>query len=400
MATFNSLGSNYSKRFVWRSLFVGKTVNAFDQQQELISKKYTGQATLTYKGREALELALKNSGLPAGSAVGINGFTCYVVYLAVQNAGYEPVFIDIVAGQTNFGVNELKLAHVSHPNLKAIIVQNTLGYPADMPALEAYCQQSGLMIIEDLAHSIGTIYSDGREAGTVGQFTMLSFSQDKTIDVIAGGAMIDRRSNATKPEMILPSIGAKQRLKNRLYPFWTSTIRSTYSSGLGRILHFGLKQLHWLATPMNDDLKGLHAMSDAAASLLMDRWQTREAELAHRRRMTIIYEQQLPANVQFIHTSGTTPSYVRFPIWVQDRDSLVHFLRLSRIYIGDTWYDAPVGPKKYMTRTSYQTGNCPNAENLAQHIVNLPTHQNVTPQIAATICAKIKQWQASRPISG
>ena len=394
MATFNSLGSNYSWHFVWRNLFARKTVDATQQQKELLGQKYAGQATLTYKGREALELALKNSGLPAGSAVGINGFTCYVVYLAVQNAGYEPIFVDVVPGQTNFGLAELKHAHGKHTNLKAIIVQNTLGYPADMPALETYCRQFGLMIIEDLAHSIGITYSDGREAGTVGDFTMLSFSQDKTLDVVAGGAVIDRRKSPSEPSVNLAVIGAKQRLKNRLYPFWTAIIRDTYPIGLGRILHFGLKKLHWMATPMSDDLEGLHVMSDTAASLLMDRWQTREAELAHRRQITIVYQQQLAAGLQFIHQVGSTPCYLRFPIWVEGRDSLISFLRGQQIFIGDTWYDAPIGPKNYMAKTNYQAGSCPNAEDLAGHIVNLPTHQHVTPEIATNICAKIKQWQA------
>jgi dTDP-4-amino-4,6-dideoxygalactose transaminase len=392
MAIFNSLGSNYDWTFVWRSLLASSKPSGSKQLQDHLVEKYGGTVTLTYKGREALELAVKHSGLPQGSAVGINGFTCYVVYLAVKNAGYEPVFIDIADGQTNFSISELQAAHKSKPNLKAIIVQNTLGYPIGMTAILNYCRSQNLMLIEDLAHSIGAVYDNNYEAGTVGQFTMLSFSQDKPIDAVAGGAVIDRRSNTTHIGVNLPEINPLQRFKNRTYPFWTSLIRGTYSIGFGRWLHFGLKKLNLLSTPMNDDLTGLHSISNAAAGLVAERFNNQSVMQAHRQQVGQIYENELPKTIQLAQTVGGQASYLRFPITVSNRSALVEFLRSHRIYIGDTWYDAPIGPKKYLAQTTYQTGQCPHAEKLAETIVNLPTHQYVTPEVAKDICAKIKLW--------
>src|SRR5258708_336278 len=99
---FNSLGSNYSWRFMLKSAFGGGSAEDRRRLEQVLSEHYHGRATLTYKGREALELALKISGLPQGSAIGINGFTCYVVYRAVENAGYKPVFIDVAPSQMHF----------------------------------------------------------------------------------------------------------------------------------------------------------------------------------------------------------------------------------------------------------------------------------------------------------
>ena len=393
MAIFNSLGSNYSTRDVWRHLTAKSKKGAITEFSRKLGQHYGGQALLTYKGREALELALKNSGLRPGSAIGINGFTCYAVYRAVENAGFKALLVDIAPHQLNFSVGELKALHTKHLNLKAVIVQNTLGYPADMPAIAAYCQKSGLMVIEDLAHSIGASYADNKETGSVGTFTMLSFSQDKLSDVVAGGALIARRGKIISPETNLSSIGSVQRLKNRLYPLWTWLIRSTYPIGMGRILHFGLKKLHWMATPMSDDLEGLHAIPASVAALLMDRWQGVESELEHRRQIASIYMQQLPAALQPISPISGKPSYLRFPVWINDRKSLLGFLRSQQIFISDTWYDVPIGPVKYFPNTNYQSGTCPNSEELTNHIINLPTHMNVTPEVATNICAKIKQWQ-------
>ena len=52
--------------------------------------------------------------------------------------GLEPVFVDVAAGQLNFGAQELK----QQTGLKALIIQNTLGYPCDMPAIKKYCQEN------------------------------------------------------------------------------------------------------------------------------------------------------------------------------------------------------------------------------------------------------------------
>ena len=394
MATFNSLGSNYSWKWVWHSLVARARSGSSEQLVKVLGEHYSGQATLTYKGREALEVALRQSGLPLGSIIGINGFTCYAVYRAVENAGYKAIPIDITPGQLNFGLTELRHFHNKQPDLRAIIIQNTLGYLAEMMELYNYCQKAGLLIVEDLAHSTGAIYAGGRETGTIGAFTMLSFSQDKPLDVVAGGAVIDRRSIKANKIDLVPNISSAQRLKNRLYPFWSSLIRALYPIGLGRLLHFGLKKLNLMATPMSDDLEGLHSMSNLTAGLVLDRWQNRGLEFQHRRGIAAVYAQQLPVDLQSLHSAGGTPTYLRYPIWVENRQSLIDYLRSHRIFVGDTWYDAPIGPKKYLSLTNYQAGSCPNAESLTKHIVNLPTHLNVSTEVASNICAKIKQWQA------
>jgi perosamine synthetase len=384
MAVFNSLGSNYSGDFILKSMFVIGANRHRLAAEALLKKQYGGDATLVYKGRQALELALRQSGLPKGAKVGINGFTCFVVYQAVERAGYTPVFLDVEPHSLHYGVRQLQ----ANQELAAIIVQNTLGLPAPMEALEAHCKQQNIMIIEDLAHSMGAQYSDGREAGTVGDLVMLTFSQDKPLDVVAGGALIDRRAQPVASP-VLPLVSLWQQKKNRSYPFWTALIRGTYGIGLGRYIHFGLKKLHLLATPMSDNLKDLQGMSRSTARLLTGLLQNQAAELGHRQDIAAIYQAELPKDIQYSVVGK--PSYVRFPIAVDNRSELIEALRRQAIHIGDTWYDAPVAPKRYLSQTSYQSGQCPEAEELVTKIVNLPTHKHVTPEVAHQICAKIKQ---------
>ncbi len=382
MAIFNSLGSNYSPNFVLKSIFGLGSAKDTRVVVENLQARYNGKVTLTYKGRQALELALKKTKLPPKSRVGINGFTCYVVYQAVVNAGYEPVFLDVSEDSLHYGFHELDKAH----DLKAVIIQNTLGLPADLSAIQAFCKKHDIMVIEDLAHSMGAIYENGEEAGTVGDLTMLSFSQDKPLDVVAGGACIDRRYEIELKG--LPSISLWQRVKNRFYPFWTTLIRDLYPVRLGRYLHFALKKLRLLATPMSDNVKGVQRMTGLATHLLVDRLRTQTAELEHRRKIAQVYAQNLPSAMQLKFYGQ--PSYLRFPIRVKNRHAVVGRLKKHRIHIGDTWYNAPIAPKKYLEKTTYKAGECPQAEALAACIVNLPTHRFVTPQIANNIAERIK----------
>jgi len=74
MNIFNSLGSNYDFLSAVRILF---SVGGKGSQRNLsnyLEKRYGGQVILTYKGRDALTLALQ--ALPQKGAVAMNGFTC------------------------------------------------------------------------------------------------------------------------------------------------------------------------------------------------------------------------------------------------------------------------------------------------------------------------------------
>lgn len=189
MTIFNSLGSNYNFNFVLKTLLSnGKTSGL----KSFLEKKYQGKTTLVYKGREALELGLKSLNLPKGSCVAITGFTCFAVYEAIKKSNLDVEYLDIEKGELNFSGVSLETAIKKNPYIKAVIIQNTLGFPCDIENISKICKEKKLVLIEDLAHSIGTKYKNGKEAGMVGDFVVLSFSQDKVIDAVSGGALIER----------------------------------------------------------------------------------------------------------------------------------------------------------------------------------------------------------------
>lgn len=387
MTIFNSLGSNYSLKYVLKSLFSDS--NGQNQKlKNFLEEKYQGNAILTYKGREALTLALKILDLPKESGVVINGFTCFAVYKAIEKAGCKPICLDLEEKNTdlNFTAETFEKIINENKNIKAVVIQNTFGYSADIEKIAQICKEKNIILIEDLAHCIGTKYKSGEEAGTVGDFTVLSFSQDKVIDAVSGGALIIRNkqfSNTTIQQF--SNVYILQRLKDNLYPLLTYKIRFLYGLGLGKFYHLILKQLNVLSKPMQDGLYDFYSLPDWYCNLALIEFNKLQQQLNHRKEIAKIYAKNLNKKIlhQNIVDKISLSSNLRFPIFVENRKGLIKFLKNSKIFVSDIWY-YDVAPE------------CPNAINISHKILNLPTHINVNKSDALKIVERINTWLKSQ----
>lgn len=388
MNIFNSLGSNYNFNFVLKSFL--SFGNSTKKLETILEEKYNGKAILLYKGREAIELSLKQLNLPSGSFVAICGFTCFAVYEAIKNAGLDIEYLDIERGELNFSTNELEKHLKENPKIKVVIIQNTLGYPTDIQNISKVCKDNNITLIEDLAHCVGTKYSNGTEAGTVGDITILSFSQDKIVDGISGGALIKRSGEV---DLHLQNVSIKRQIKDRFYPLFTFIIRKSYSFGIGKILHLILKRLKLLSGPMDELKDELHRLPTFHSNLISQAFSNLPENLSHRRSIASIYEKLINPKVvsQKIASQIYLSTNLRFPIFVTERDNLVKYLKQFGIYISDIWYDGPIAPKKYLSQTDYKK-QCPNSELASSAILNLPTHINISEKEAMVLSNLINQW--------
>lgn len=397
MNIFNSLGSNYDFQFVLEALFPTNDNTAFVRLKAYLEDKYEGKVVLLYKGREAIELALRSLDLPKGAIVAFNGFTCYAVYKAVIIAGCGVEYIDIENLNLNFSPESLKATLKKNPAIKVLIIQNTLGYPCDIEAIARICKEHRIILIEDLAHSIGTTYKNS-EAGTVGDFAVLSFSQDKIIDAISGGALIIRNKNYQNIDHQFKEVISKQQIIDKFYPFLTFLIRTTYGFYLGKLLHVVLKRFNLLSQPMSSQAgEGLHKLPNWYCDLIYKQFQRLENNLTQRKRIASIYAKNINSKAlsDEIVEQVSSSSNLRFPIFTANRANLIKYLKEYGIYVSDIWYDAPIAPKKYMRLTNYSTQS-PNSERLSSEILNLPTHKNISEKGARYISERINIWLKSQ----
>ena len=392
---FNSLGSNYD----WDDVRASMRADIPGARQTLsiqLEERYKAkEVKLTYKGREAITLALKAFALPKESFVAINGYTCYAVYESIVAAGLKPYYLDIPNDELNFNARTLSAALKKEKNIKAVMIQNTLGVPCEIREITKICKDKKLIMIEDLAHSIGLIYPGGKEAGTLGDAAALSFSQDKMIDAVSGGAAIfKKRLYMEIDDDIFEPVASKRRMVAHSYPSSTWVIRHFYSLGLGKILHKVLKNLNLLPKPMDGNAAKPHLLSGWHAHLASHAFSKLGKNIRHRRSIAKIYRDKISNDVQYKHFDESI--YLRFPLRVKEPKKLIAHLSDAGIFISDIWYDAPIGPIKCLEKTDYR-GQCPAAEEAAITMVNLPTHKNISKRDARLIAKEVSKWLKLQP---
>lgn len=133
----------------------------------------------------ALFLSLKALDLPRGAKVLIPAFTFAAVPSAVVHADCTPVLVEV---GTNYRVDlldfEAKLAQAD-----AVLISHMRGHTSDMDAIMALCDERGVPVIEDAAHSLGTVWG-GRKIGTIGKVGCFSFQSYKLVNAGEGGIMV------------------------------------------------------------------------------------------------------------------------------------------------------------------------------------------------------------------
>ncbi len=333
---FLGAAANYSrKQRLLHTFSIGKQSD-IDDLKDFLAKKYDGKAMITKNGRSALTLALR-ANLPKGSRVIVNGFTCCAVVEAVRAAEMEPVFADINKKTLNFDTETLK-------NLDGdgIIVQNTLGNMVDIESIERWAEKNNAVIIEDLAHCAGASYADGREAGTVGAATALSFGKDKSIDTISGGAVIFR----TKiPKFSDPRMRPRlsDHLRERFYPMFGAMSRGLTRIHLGGAFMKFLVLIRFVQRSADNKLETNRKISKFEAKLALRQLQDLE--------------------------EGPIRNY----FLVKDRTELLKKLREAGYYFEGFWYEKPVSPARYYEKVEFPEENCPVAVEVAEKIINVPT---------------------------
>ena len=341
---FLGLAANQKK--VWRHLFVRASKKDAQNLKNYLAEHYGGEAILAKNGRSALALALK-AYFNKGDKIIVNGFTCFAVYEAVRAAGLTPVFADINERDLNFSTETLE--KVVDDDTVGIIIQNTLGNPVDLKAIERFAGEHGLIIIEDLAHSAGILYPDGREAGTVGAATVLSFGKDKSIDATSGGAVILRHHHMNQVNKPSKSPRKSDYLRERFYPLFGAWCRHLTRVHLGGILMRALIKIHFIERSADNKLD------------LTRRPANFEAKLA------LMQLKKLSRN-------GEKP--LREFYLVKNRDEVLLRLRRAGYYFDGFWYEKPIAPARYYQKTHFNEMMCPVATEVAKKIINLPTYYN------------------------
>jgi dTDP-4-amino-4,6-dideoxygalactose transaminase len=338
-------------------------------------------------GRVALYAILKALGIHETDEVILSGFTCVVVPNSIIYVGAKPTYVDVTRDTWCIDCSQVEKSIT--PRTKAIIAQHNFGSFCDMARLREIADSRNIPIIEDGAHALGARYQ-GKPAGRFGIAAFFTTEQSKIISTIMGGlattndraiarelAVLQERAVSLSQREIA-SLALKTLAQYVLghpwnYP-WGKHLIGVLEERLGPSTTFGETQ--GLMPP-----RFLRKMSAFQAAIGLHQMKSLKRNLDRRRAIASAYREiaqkhQLSTNDCL--QSSAEPAYIRYAFLVKNRKVWQEAFEGIGIQLGE-WFNDPIHPKGASHEAvHYVLGQCPNAEFLAGHMVNLPTHMRVS----------------------
>lgn len=162
----------------------GPRVAAFEQ--EFARRIGARNAVAVSSCTTGLHLMLHLLDLGPGDEVVVPSFSFIATANAVRYTGATPVFADVSELTGNLTVDTI--APVLTGRTRAVLAVHQGGVPADIVALRALCEPSGIPVLEDAACAAGSTYA-GRPVGAGAVLAAWSFHPRKLVTTGEGGML-------------------------------------------------------------------------------------------------------------------------------------------------------------------------------------------------------------------
>jgi len=345
-------------------LTTGPLVEVFESALE----KVVGAPCISVSsGTAALHCAYAAIGIGPGDEV----ITPPITFIATQATaalfGATIVFVDVQPDTANIDPQAVEAAIT--PRTKAIVAVDYAGHPADLDELRIIADKHGIYLIEDAAHSIGSMYK-GRPVGSIADITAFSFFPTKNLTTGEGGAV-----SSIHPELLEKAKRfSRQGLVRNPKEFFIKDQGPWHQE----VHEFGLN----------------YRLPDVLCALGIS--QLRRLEIFKQQKATVFtkYEDllgmvnqiQLPTARSYVN-----PNWHLYSVLVESTKKKVIFenMRLKGVgvqvnYIPAYWH--PV-----FKREIYPRGLCPNAENYYARQISFPLHFGLTQENIELVSGIIKE---------
>lgn len=103
--------------------------------------------------------------------------------------GGVPVFIDTELDSWNMDPIALEKAFSMYPETKLVVCAELYGFPGRIDLIKQICEKHGALLIEDAAEAMGATV-DGKQCGSFGDYSAISYNGNKIITGSAGGCLL------------------------------------------------------------------------------------------------------------------------------------------------------------------------------------------------------------------
>lgn len=153
---------------------------------EAAFREYTGAqyAMAVNSCTAGLHLSMLVAGLGPSDEVITTPMTFCATVNTIIHAGATPVLVD--CDRETMLIDPQRIEDAITPHTRAIVPVHLCGRPCDMDAISDIAQRHNLIVIEDAAHAIETVYK-GRKVGNISHLTCFSFYVTKNVVTGEGG---------------------------------------------------------------------------------------------------------------------------------------------------------------------------------------------------------------------
>jgi len=258
-----------------------------------------------------------------------------------------PVFVDIDPVSLNIDPDKIEAAITDKTT--AILAVHVYGNPCDTEKIKLIAQKHNLKVIYDAAHAFN-VKKDGKSILQEGDLSILSFHATKTYSTVEGGAIISHDT-----EM-------KHHIDN--------------------LKNFGFRDETVVEEP------GINAkMNELQAAYGLLSLKYVEDAIVKRKEVATVY-QKILRNVSGISLmndiQGVLHNYSYFPVFVDEkdygigRDELYNKLKSNGVFARRYFYPLISNFKPYRELPSADESNLPIANDIANRVICLPMHHELT----------------------
>lgn len=332
-------------------LTTGPKIAEFEQTvADYVGAKY---AVAISNGTSALHAACFAAGIGPGDEVITTPLTFAASANCVLYCGGTPVFADVDPKTYNIDPEDIRRKITDRT--KAIIAVHLAGQPCDMDAIHSIAREHGLIVIEDGAHALGSVYK-GKRVGSLSDMTTFSFHPVKPITTGEGGMIVTDNEDFYKKMVLFRSHGITR-----------DDSMMTRNDGPWFYQQF--------------DLGYNYRITDIQCALGCSQMKKLDRFLARRKEIVARYNEAF-ADCDNIITpyqlSDTESGWHLYIVQVKNCDRRQVFEAMREKGIGVNVHYIPVYMHPYYQEHGYENVHCANAEEIYSHIISLPLYPGLT----------------------
>jgi len=348
-----------------RFLSIGPKVVEFEKRMsEYTGVKYT---VAVNSGTSALHLIVRGMGIGEGDVVITTPFSFISSSNCILFERARPLFVDIEEDTLNLDADKVeeKLESLSREELdkvKALLVVDAFGQPADWDRFEEIARKYNLFLIEDSAEALGSEYK-GKKCVSFGGAGVFAFYPNKQITTGEGGILVTDNAELAR------------------------LARSMRSQGRG-------ESGEWLD---HERLGYNYRMDELSSALGCSQMERIEEILKKRAKVAEMYGEKL-AEVEEVQVPFIAPYVSRMSWFVYvvrlkrgiDRDKVIKYLNEEGVQCKP--YFTPIHLQPFYRKMfGYKRGDFPITEDVSGRTIALPFFNNLKEEQIEYVVEKLKE---------